>query len=250
MEINFIEEAAKALDALSVERLVRSSAPGAVRCRPCDKRLYTYTQARFVVIRMRMNEETYTEEYPCAEQEGELFHITNIDKHLEKARVKYPWEVKRLERSKKYLDGLTSRSFVAGASRNLVVVDGRTGDNTYPKALRLKIRRALVVPVQGLRKPRPHLVRRGLRPFRSTPRRDTARFDLPRGETMTKMLSWANGKHVGFNRRLIGYLQLQELKRGRSHAMRRRNRAREAEAVRQEIRAEVIYMGDGGDSRG
>lgn len=56
---------------------------------------------------------------------------------------------------------------------------------------------------------------------------------------MTKMLSWANGKRVGFNRRLIGYLKIQDLKRGRGEVMRRRNRSREAEAVRREIMLEL-----------
>ena len=52
---------------------------------------------------------------------------------------------------------------------------------------------------------------------------------------MTKMLSWANGLHVGFNRRLIGYMDMQELKRRKGNRLRRRNRARENEAVRREI---------------
>ena len=57
-----------------------------------------------------------------------------------------------------------------------------------------------------------------------------------------KMLAWPNGKHVGFNRRLMGYYTLGELKRGRSDALRRRNRAREVEAVRIEIERETVRV--------
>lgn len=238
MEINFIEEAAKALDTLSVERLVHTSDLGAVRCGPCGKRLYTYTQARFVVLRIRNNESGYTQQYSCPVQDGELYHITNTDKQLDKAKVRYPREVRQLESYKSYLDGLTSRSFTAGAARNLVAVAGRTSSGSYPKALRLQIIRALVFPLQGLRKPGRRL-RRRYKPRKCAPRRDNARVDLPRGETVTKMLSWANGKRVGFNRRLIGYLKIQDLKRGRGEVMRRRNRSREAEAVRREIMLEL-----------
>jgi hypothetical protein len=234
MEINFIEEVSKALDVLSVERLVRTSPLGSVRCGPCDKKSYTYAQARFVVLRMRIKEQAYTEEYKCPEQDGGIYHVTNIDKQLEKARLRFPWEVTRLERYKRYLDHAAGGSNKSRRSQNLVVVDGR-GAGNYPKALRLQITKALVVPLQGLRKPRAKLLRRRFKPARRTPQRDTARRDLPRGEIVTKMLSWANGKHVGFNRRLIGYLQIQETKRGRGVVMRRRNRARETEAVRREI---------------
>lgn len=52
-----------------------------------------------------------------------------------------------------------------------------------------------------------------------------------------KMLSWPNGKRkIGF-RVYLELLNVAELKRGRQAALRRRNRAREAETVRREVAA-------------
>lgn len=242
MDFNFIEEVSKALDTLSVERLVRESPMGSVRCRKCSKILYTAVQARYVIIKMFHNEQKYMDMYICPEQEGENYHISNIGKRLDKLENK--WLRRGLEQKKADLDQLGTTSgvldgngdrvntHVVGA-QNLVIVDGRSAV-PYAKALRLKIRKALVVSLQGLRKPRIHLVRRSYKPFRRTPRRDTARRDYPRGETITKMLSWANAEkfHVG---RADG---LYNRPKGPGAPFRRRNRAREVEAVRREIERE------------
>lgn len=242
MDINFIEEVSKALDVLSVERLVRTSPLGSVRCKKCDKILYTATQARYIIIKMFYNENKYMDAYLCKEQEGDNYHVTDLGKRLE--TVKSNWWRKEIEQKKAALDklrgvcGVRDRDGSANdplslGKQNLVVVDGRVGSVAYAKDLRRKILRALVVPVQGLRKPKAHRLRRQYRPRKRTPRRDTTRRDLPRGETVTKMLSWANGDkfHVDSEHR-------QCRPRGSGDDFRRRNRAREQEAVRREIERE------------
>lgn len=62
------------------------------------------------------------------------------------------------------------------------------------------------------------------------------RRDLPRGETVTKMLAWPNGLRVGYNRRFLNLIHQGELARRKSDLLRRRNRAREKEALRRELR--------------
>ena len=245
MEFNFIEEVSKALDVLSVERLVRTSPIGAVRCTKCAKKLYTYVQARYVILKMFHIEQKYMDLYLCKEQEGENYHVTDLQKRIDKLEntcLRRVLETKKARLDKRYLRGDDVSPVcqdLAGERENLVVVDGRYGMGVpYPKALRRKILRALVFPVQGVRKPRAHLMRRQYKPFRRTPQRDTARRDYPRGETMTKMLSWANSHkfHVDSEHRSCR-------PRGEGDFFRRRNRAREVEAVRREIGRERAAEG-------
>lgn len=238
MEPNFIEEVAKALDVLSVERLVRASLPGKVRCRECNKLLFTAIQARYTIIRA-VEKNDHFEAYLCPVHEGRLYHLSSLDKQSVKMAGN-PWLRRKIEQEKARLDEFRLRKNDPSAAcqdalgkENLVVVDGRTSSVVpYTKALRRKIVRALVVPLQGMRKPRTHRFRKRRKPFRPTPRRDTARGDLPRGETMTKMLSWANGEkfHVDPHHSCRP--------RGGGVEFRRRNRAREAEAVRKLIDSE------------
>lgn len=239
MEPNFIEEVAKALDVLSVERLVRDSLPGKVRCRECDKWLFTAIQARYTIIRAVDMQSDHFESYECPIFEG-LYHLSSLDKQLVK-QAGNPWLRRKIEQERAKLDAIQTRKCDASTTHkeflgkeNLVVVDGRTSSVVpYSKALRRKIVRALVIPLQGMRKPRTHRFRRRRKPFRPTPRRDTARGDLPRGETVTKMLSWANSHkfHVDNEHRSCR-------PRGGGAEFRRRNRAREAEAVRRHVEQE------------
>lgn len=236
VEPNFIEEVAKALDALSVERLVRDSLPGKVRCRECDKLLFTAIQARYTIIRA-VEKNDHFEAYLCPVQEGELYHLSSLDKQSVKMAGN-PWLRRKIEQEKAKLDEFRLRKNDPSATskdalgkENLVVVDGRTSSVVpYTKALRRKIVRALVVPLQGMRKPRTHRFRKRRKPFRPTPRRDTARGDLPRGEIMTKMLAWPNGKKI--------WGIPEDYSRKTSPVLRRRNRAREAEAVRKLVEQE------------
>jgi hypothetical protein len=191
---------------------------------------------------MYLTEKRYMESYLCQEQEGENYHLTDLDKRQKKLentwlrreieqkkeRIRQRWELCRLRGSDKSSDHQTRLG-----RQNLVVVDGRIGAGDYPKALRRKILRALVFPVQGLRKPQTHRVRRHYKPPRRTPRRDTARRDYPRGETMTKMLAWPNG------RKIWGIPEDVPRTRGGRATLKRRNRAREAETVRREIGREI-----------
>lgn len=236
VEPNFIEEVAKALDTLSVERLVRDSLPGKVRCRECDKWLFTAIQARYTIIRALDMQSDHFESYECPIFEG-LYHLSSLDKQLVK-QAGNPWLRRKIEQEKAKLEVLQIRKRDISAARkdflgkeNLVVVDGRTSSVVpYTKALRRKIVRALVVPLQGMRKPRTHRFRKRRKPFRPTPRRDTARGDLPRGEIMTKMLAWPNGKKI--------WGIPEDYSRKTSPVLRRRNRAREAEAVRKLVEQE------------
>jgi hypothetical protein len=235
VEINFIEEVAKALDTLSVERLVLTTPLGSVRCKECDKKTYTYAQARFVVLRMHRKEQVYTEEYVCPALKGSLYHVSNIDKQITMAKAMYEWVVQSLERYKRFLDTIAVRAVRLGERPNLVVMGGRKGTAGYSKALRLQIIRALAFPLQGLRKPRTHRIRRGFRPGRRLPRRDSARFGLPRGEIMTKMLAWPNSK--------IYSPKDSAFRDGADDKLlRRRNRAREAESVRRDVSRETLEI--------
>lgn len=245
MELNFIEEVAKALDVFSVERLVRSSPLSAVKCKKCKKILYTRVQARFVILRILMEENAYMGAYECPEQEGQLYHVTNLDKRLSKETY---WMYRReIEQKKQDLDelrkicrdnqsnGHRDNTVLRVQQRNLVVVDGRS-IVPYPKALRLQIQRALIHPVQGLRKPRPHPYRRRRksRPRYRVETSDQARKALPRGELMTKMMSWANADkfHTDREHRRCCRPKVDGDK------FRRRCRAREDEAVRKLIESE------------
>lgn len=243
MEPNFIEEVSKALDTLGVERLVRTLPMGSVRCIPCgDKVVYTWVQARYMTIKnVRSSPPTYLDIYRCKEFGGENYHLTNLDKKFSTRNYWIQEEIRAkksdLDRFRVWKNDLSpDRQGLAGEQQqNLVVVDGRYGSAfPYTKALRRKVLRALVVPVQGLRKPRTHRFRRSFKPRRRISRRDTARRDFPRGEIMTKMLSWANSHkfHVDNEHRSCR-------PRGDGAEFRRRNRAREAEAVRRDLEQEL-----------
>lgn len=247
MEFNFIEEVSKALDVLTVERLVRTSPMGSVRCKPCNKRLYTYTQARYAILRrMQDDDGVHMDLYPCQAQEGENYHLTDIDKKIE-SLTKAGWFRSQLVQKKNDLDRkreITSNRSThqhrvtendSGGRRPLLV--GVFSGQSYPKALRTKIVRALVIPLSGLRKPHPHLLRRRFKPGRRLPGRWEPRRDFPQGETVTKMLSWANSHkfHVDSEHRSCR-------PRGDGAEFRRRNRAREAEAVRREAEREIVAL--------
>lgn len=238
MEINFIEEVDKALVTLGVERLVRTLPMGSVWCIACgDKVVYTWFQAHYKVTKkIRETPKVYLDIYVCKEFGGNNYHLTNLDKKLSDRNY---WLRKEIKEKKAALDEYRIqaddriRNHKIGYRRqNLVVVYGRHGIIThYSKDLRRKILQALVFPLQGLRKPRTHRLRRRWQPAKRTPRRDTARRDLPRGETMTKMLAWPNG------RKIWGIPE--DIPRSGKAVLRRRNRSREAEAVRREVSREI-----------
>lgn len=242
MEFNFIEEVSKALDALSVERLVRESPMGSVRCKPCGKYLYTYVQARYQVL-VKLDGQVYLDIYKCREQEGENYHLTNMDKFIDKNPISRLG--RKVAEKKKNLAQIGKITRLRSTNQHRVAADGAEGrravlvgvfsGHVYTKALRRKILRALVIPVSGLRKPRPHLLRSRWKSREYYYRRWEPRVDRPRGEVMTKMMSWANADKYHTDSEHRGCRPRED-----AEAFRRRCRAREAEAVRREAEREII----------
>lgn len=243
MEGNFTEEVSEALNTESVERLVRLLPFGSVRCIPCGGKVtYTWLQAYYMTIRkVRATPRVYLDIYVCREVGGENYHLTDIDKRL---HTKNFWIRREIAEKKRDLDQFWQNIRIQGShgnrddkaasrAKNLVVVDGRS-TVPYSKDLRLRIIKALVFPLSGLRKPKAKLLRRKYKPQRRYAPSYVARGDVPRGEPMTKMLSWANADKFHVDSEHPGCRP-----RGDGAEFRRRNRAREAVAVRKIVDQEM-----------
>lgn len=215
---------------------------GSVRCRPCNKRLYTFVQARYALLRRLQREDVHMDMYLCRETDGTHYHLTDIDKKM-KAVSSHRFR-SELAKKKDNLDQAVKSASYRSSHEHRAVADGAEGrrgilvgvfaGHTYPKALRRKIIRALVIPVSGLHKPRAHLLRRRFKPRKRYHRRWEPRKDSPRGEVMTRMMSWANGASYD--------LRDQHPRYRVGEQMRRRVRAREAEAVRKEEELELSAL--------